>query len=73
MPEAARILAVFSALLLLASVLIWTQRLRGPLLQRLDGRRASNDRPADLAVKALVLALGLSAVAAILAVAGWVS
>jgi hypothetical protein len=71
MPEAARILALFSALLLLASVVIWTNMLRGPLLQRLDGRRGSNDHPAELAGKALFLAVGVSAVAAILAVAGW--
>jgi hypothetical protein len=73
MPETARALALFSAACLLASCAIWTVLLRGPMLQRLDGRRASNNRPAQLAVQLLALGFGLSAVAAVLAVAGWVS
>jgi hypothetical protein len=73
MPETARALALFSAAFLLASCAIWTVLLRGPMLQRLDGRRASNNRPAQLAVQLLAEGFGLSAVAAVLAVAGWVS
>jgi hypothetical protein len=73
MPEAARNLALLSAVLLIASVAIWTSFLRGPLLQRLDGLRASNEAPAELAIQALVLAFGLSAVAAVLAIVGWIS
>jgi len=73
MPEAARTRALFSALLLLASGAIWAALLRGPLLQRLDGGRASNNRPAQLAIQMLVLALALSAVAAVVGVAGWIS
>ena len=73
MPEVARVLAFLSAVLLAAAVAIWAKRLRGPLLQRLDGGRASNARPALLAMQVLGLALGLSAAAAILAIAGWIS
>jgi hypothetical protein len=67
MLEAAGTLALFSALLLAASVTIWSM-LRGPLLQRLDGSRASNDGAAELAMKTLVLAFGLSSLAAVWAI-----
>lgn len=72
MLEAARTLALLSALLLAASATIWSKMLRGPLLQRLDGSRASNDSPAELAMKMLVLAFGLSSVAAVLATVAWI-
>jgi hypothetical protein len=71
MPEAARIFGLSSALLLILSVSIWTAILRGPLMQRLNGRLASNVRPAELASRLLVLALGLSAISMIVAIAGW--
>ena len=71
MLQAARSLALLSALLLAVSVTIWGM-LRGPLLQRLDGSRASNDSPAELAMKMLVLAFGLSSVAAVLATVAWI-
>ncbi len=72
MTEAARILGLFSALLLVGSVAIWATMLRGPLLKRLDGRRASNVVPAELASQVLVFAFGMSALAVILAIAGWI-
>jgi hypothetical protein len=72
MPEVVSTIALLSAFLLLASVLIWAKRLRGPLLQRLDGQRASNIGPAEVAIKALFLAFGLSVVAASLTIAGWI-
>jgi hypothetical protein len=70
--EVARILALFSAVLLAGAVAMWAKRLRGPLLQRLDGRIASNGRPAAIAMQLLLVAVGGSAVAAVLAVAGWI-
>jgi hypothetical protein len=72
MSEAAQMLALFSALSLFASVAIWATLLRGPLLQRLDGKRVSNAGPAALAIQLLMLAVGVSAVAAVLAVVGWI-
>jgi hypothetical protein len=72
MLEAARALALLSALLLAASVTIGGNMLRGPLLQRLDGRRPLNEGPAELAMKTLVLAFGLSSVAAVLAIVAWI-
>ena len=72
MHEIARNLAAVSALLVVISIAIWANRLRGPLLQRLDGRRSSNAAPAAIAIKLLMAAVGISAVAALLAVIGWI-
>ena len=72
MDEIARNLASVSALLIVISIAIWANRLRGPLLQRLDGQRASNAAPAAIAIKFLTLAVGLSAVAAVLAIIAWI-
>ena len=68
MIEAARTLALLSALALVVSFTIWASMLEGPMLQRLDGSRASNDGPAELAMKTLVLAFLLSSAAAVLAI-----
>jgi hypothetical protein len=73
MPEVAQALAFLSALLIVMSFAIWSNWLRGPLLQRLDGQRASNAAPAALAIKLLIAAFGVSALAAVLAIAGWIS
>jgi hypothetical protein len=73
MSEVARILAFVSAILMAISFVIWANWLRGPLLQRLDGQRASNAAPAALAIKLLIAALAVSAVAAALAILGWIS
>ena len=71
MLEAARVLGVISAVLLVASIAAWVRLLRDPALQRLDGRVAPDSAQAQLASQLLMLAAGLSAVAAVLAVAGW--
>jgi hypothetical protein len=73
MPEVAQALAFLSALLMVISCAIWSKWLGGPLLQRLDGQRASNAAPAALAIKLLIAAFGVSALAAVLAIAGWIS
>jgi Zn-dependent protease len=73
MPEVARTLAFLSAVLLVTSVAVWAKWLRGPLLQRLDGPRASNAAPAALVLKLRMAAFGVSAVAAVLAIGGWIS
>jgi hypothetical protein len=73
MSEVARALAFLSALLIVISFAIWAMGLRGPLLQRLDGPRASNAAPAALAIKLLTAAFGVSAIAAFLAIVGWIS
>lgn len=73
MPEVADILAFAAALLVVISFAIWLGWLRGPLLQRLGGLRAANVAPAALAIKLLVVALGASMVAAVVAIVGWIS
>ena len=61
MPELAQTLAFVAALLMVISIAIWSGRLRGPLLQRLDGQLAANAAPAALAMKLLIAAFGVSA------------
>jgi hypothetical protein len=70
MLEIGRTLAVAAALLMVISFAIWSSWLRGPLLQRLDGLRASNVAPAALAIKLLTVAFGVSLVAALFAIIG---
>jgi hypothetical protein len=55
------------------SFAIWANWLRGPLLERLDGQLTSNEALAGIAIKLLFLAFGVSAVAAVLAIVGWIS
>jgi len=71
MSETAQILAFLSALLLAVAAVMWA-RLRGPPLQRLDGTRASNARPAEIAAQVLVMAVAVAVLAAALAVVGWI-
>jgi hypothetical protein len=73
MTEVAGTLAIASALLMVTSFAIWASSLRGPLLQRLDGQRATNVTPALLAIRLLMAAFAVSAVAALLAIVGWIS
>ena len=72
MADFAQIIALCGALSLVACLFIWATVLRGPLLQRLDGERASNAGPAELASQVLLLAFCLSVVAAALAVGAWI-
>ena len=72
MLEAARILAILSVLALGAGLLGWVKLFRSPALQRLDGRQKRTFGRAEMASQLLALAVGLSAVAAVLAVAAWV-
>jgi hypothetical protein len=73
MLEFARVLGVLSAVLLIVAVAEWVRLFRGPQLQRLDGSAAPKVRNVEIASQLLALAVALSAVAAILAVAGWIS
>ena len=73
MLEAARLLGCFSAVLLIGAVAAWVILLRGAALQRLDGSAAPNVGSVEFACQLLVLAVSSSAVAALLAVAGWIA
>lgn len=70
MLEAATIMGSVSAVLLLVAVAAWVKLLRGPELQRLDGRAAPDIGSIEVASQLLVVAVGLSAFATILVVVG---
>lgn len=70
MLEAATIMGSVSAVLLLVAVAAWVKLLRGPELQRLDGRAAPDIGNIEVASQLLVVAVGLSAFATILVVVG---
>jgi hypothetical protein len=73
MIEAARILGSVAAVVLIVAVAAWLKLLRGPELQRLDGKIEPTSRPIEIASRLLVLAAGLSAVSAFLACVGWIA
>lgn len=71
MLEAARLLAGASVLLLIGALVTWLNLLGHTQLRTLDGSAVTSvGRPA-IAALLLFAAVGLSAVAAILAIAGW--
>jgi hypothetical protein len=71
MIEASRIFGFFSLILLAVAIGAWLKLWRRPKLARLDGAGPPNPPESEFASRLLVVAAGLSAVAAILAIAGW--
>ena len=71
MLEAARIIGCLSAFLLITAIAAWVKLSRSPALQPIDGSASQNGR-IEIASQILVLAVGLSAVAAVLAIAAWI-
>jgi hypothetical protein len=72
MVEAANVLGLLAASLLLMAAIAWTKLIRGPLTQRADGSTAINSDQRELASELLFWAAGLSSTAALLAIAGWI-
>lgn len=72
MLEVARLLGGISLVLLVGALATWLNLYRGPVLKPIDGRARFSDAQAALGSQLLVAATGLSAVAAVLAVAGWI-
>jgi hypothetical protein len=72
MVEAANILGVLSAVLLLMAVIAWVKLLGGPLLQRADGGTGMDSAQGELASELLFWAASLSSAAVFLAIAGWI-
>jgi UPF0716 family protein affecting phage T7 exclusion len=72
MLEVARVLGFLAAILLLVAVGAWIKLFRSPQLRKLDGSAAKAGN-AEIASQLLALSAALSAVAAALAVAGWIS
>jgi hypothetical protein len=72
MLEAARLLGGISGIMLVAALATWLNLFRGPVLRPIDGRARLSNARIELGSQLLVGATGLSAVAAVLAVAGWI-
>ena len=72
MVEAANILGVLAAVLLLMAVVAWVKLIRGPLMQRTNGLADMDSAQGELASELLFWAAGLSTAAAFLAIAGWI-
>ena len=72
MVEAANILGVLAAVLLLMAVVAWVKLIRGPLMQRTSGVADMDSAQGELASELLFWAAGLSTAAAFLAIAGWI-
>jgi hypothetical protein len=72
MVEAGNILGVLAAVLLLMAVTAWIALIRGPLIQRTDGRTEIDSAQGNLASELLFWAAALSSAAALLAIGGWI-
>ena len=70
--EAAKVIGVLAAVLLLMAILAWIKLIRGPLMQRSDGKTQADPAQGELASELLFLAAGLSTAAALLAIDGWI-
>jgi hypothetical protein len=70
--DGAHLFALFAAGLLVIALVAWVKLGPRPMLQRLRGRRGADTRQTEHASQLLVLAFGLSAIAAVLAVGGWI-
>jgi Na+/H+-translocating membrane pyrophosphatase len=72
MVEAGNVLGVLAAALLLMAVVAWVKLIRGPLMQRIDGRTGMEPAQGEFASELLLWAAGLSTAAMFLAVGGWI-
>ena len=72
MIEIARLLGGISAILLVAAFATWLNLFHGPILRPIDGRARLSDGQTRRGSQLLVVATGVSAIAAVLAVAGWI-
>jgi len=72
MVEAGNVLGVLAGVLLLMAVIVWVKLIRGPLMQRTDGRTEMNSVQGEFASELLFWAAGLSSAALFLAISGWI-
>ena len=72
MVEAGNVLGVLAAALLLMAIVAWVKLIRGPLMQRIDGRTGTDPSEGEFASELLFWAAGLSTAAMFLAVVGWI-
>jgi hypothetical protein len=72
MVEAGNVLGALAAVFLVMAIIAWVKLIRGPLMQRTDGRTEMDPARSALASELLFWAAGLSGAAAFLAIAGWI-
>jgi len=72
MVEAGNVLGVLAAALLLMAVVAWVKLIRGPLMQRTDGRTGTDPAQSEFASELILWAAGLSTAAMFLGVGGWI-
>jgi len=72
MIETANMLGILAGVLLLMSVVAWVKLVRSPLLRCVDGASAMDSGQEEFASELLLWAAGLSTVAAIVAIVGWI-
>jgi hypothetical protein len=72
MVDAGNVLGLLAAVLLLMAVSAWVKLIRGPLMQRTDGRTGLDRADSGFASELLIWSAGLSTGATFLAVAGWI-
>jgi hypothetical protein len=70
--EAANVLGVLAAVLLLMAVIAWIKLVRGPLTQGTNGRTGIEPARLEFASELLLWAAGLSSAAMFLAVGWWI-
>jgi hypothetical protein len=72
MLEFGQILGFFSALVLAAALVAFVKLGWNPVLGPVHGRSGDKSERAELASRLMVFAFGVSVIAAVLAVAGWI-
>lgn len=73
MTELASMLGGISAVLLIVALLTWLNLFRGPIFRPIDGRARLSEAQSERGSQLLIVATAFSAVAAVLAIAGWIA
>ena len=72
MIETARLLGGVSLIVLVVALAAWVKVIRAPGLRRLDGQIERNHGQAELASRLSLLAVAVSALAAVVAIFSWI-
>jgi hypothetical protein len=73
MTELAYLLGGIAVILLVAALATWSNLFGGPILRPIDGRARLSGAQTERGSQLLVVATGVSAVAAVLAVGSWIA
>jgi len=72
MLELGQMLGLLAAVMLAVAVVAWAKLRWRPAQRAIGGREVDKPAPAELASQLLVLAFGLSALAAVVSAVGWI-